>query len=108
MPVQAKNGSGCGLRIYELEFLASALKEWKKLGSNVREQFRKKLEERLADPHVPSARLGSLPNCYKIKLRAAGYRLVYQVEDDKLLVIVVAVGRRDRNLVYKIAAGRVD
>jgi mRNA interferase RelE/StbE len=88
--------------------LPSALKEWKKLGAGVRDQFRKKLGERLADPHVPSARLRGIRDCYKIKLRAAGYRLVYQVEDDKLLVIVVAVGRRDRNLVYKLAAGRIE
>jgi len=96
------------LRIYELEFVASALREWNKLGPNIRKQFATKLEQRLSDPHVPSARLSGMPNCYKIKLRAAGYRVVYQVEDDKLIVIVVAVGRRDRNLVYKIAAGRVE
>ena len=103
-----KSRSRCGLRIYSLEFLPSALKEWKKLGASIREQFRKMLEARLSDPQVASARLRGLPNCYKIKLRAAGYRLVYRVEDDKLLVIVVTVGRRDRNLVYKIAAGRIE
>ncbi len=96
------------MKIYSLEFLPSALKEWKKLGANIREQFRKKLEQRLNDPHVASAKLRDLPNCYKIKLRSAGYRLVYRVEHDRLVVIVVTVGRRDRNLVYKIAAGRVD
>lgn len=96
------------MRTYSLEFLPSALKEWNKLGPNIRKQFAKNLEQRLGDPHVPSAKLRDLPNCYKIKLRAAGYRLVYRVEDDRLIVIVVAVGRRDRNLVYKIAAGRVE
>jgi mRNA interferase RelE/StbE len=96
------------LRIYSLAFLPSALREWHKLGANIRTQFGKKLEQRLSDPHVASARLRNMPTCYKIKLRAAGYRLVYQVEDDKLIVIVVAVGRRDRNLVYKLAAGRVE
>lgn len=95
------------LPTYSLEFLPSALKEWKKLGGNVRAQFRKKLEERLANPRVPSAKLRDLSECYKIKLRAAGFRLVYRVEDHRLVVTVVTVGRRDRNLVYKIAAGRV-
>lgn len=93
---------------YRLGFKAEALKEWKKLHDNVREQFRRKLRERLNEPRIPSARLRDLPNCYKIKLRAAGYRLVYRVEDDKVMVIVVAVGRRDRNLIYKIAAGRLE
>ena len=92
---------------YRLAFLPSALKEWEKLGGNVRTQFKKKLVERLGSPHVPSARLSGMEGCYKIKLRAAGYRLVYRVDDGTVTVVVVAVGRRDRNLVYKIAAGRV-
>jgi mRNA interferase RelE/StbE len=95
------------LTTFSLEFLPSAQKEWDKLGATVREQFTRKLRERLAEPHVPAARLSDLPNCYKIKLRAAGYRLVYRVDDGRVVVIVVAVGKRDRNAVYKIAAGRV-
>lgn len=93
---------------YRLAFLPSARKEWDKLGSNVREQFKKKLAERLADPHVASARLSGMPDCYKIKLRAAGYRLVYRIDETAIMVVVVAVGRRDRNLIYKTALGRLD
>ena len=92
--------------IYRLAFLPSARKEWESLGGNVRQQFRKELTERLEGPRLPSAKLSGMPDCYKIKLRAAGYRLVYRVDDDVVTVVVVAVGRRDRNLVYKIAAGR--
>lgn len=92
---------------YRLAFLPTALKEWEKLGSNVREQFKSKLAERLMQPHAPASRLSGMPGCYKIKLRSAGYRLVYRVEDETVTVVVVAVGKRDRNLVYKIAAGRV-
>lgn len=95
------------MTIYRLEFLPSALKEWKTLGGNVRSQFESKLRERLTDPRVPSARLHNLPNCYKIKLRSAGYRLVYRVDDDRVVVTVVAIGRRDRNAVYKIAGSRL-
>ena len=92
---------------YKLAFLPSALKEWEKLGGNVRAQFRKKLAERLEQPHVEAARLSGMPDCYKIKLRAAGYRLVYRVEDAVVTVIVVAVGKHDRNAVYKAAVGRL-
>ncbi|VVT26698.1 toxin of the RelE-RelB toxin-antitoxin system; Qin prophage (fragment) [Sphingomonas aurantiaca] len=64
---------------YSLAFLPSALKEWEKLGANVRAQFKTKLIERLAEPHIASARLSGMTGCYKIKLRAAGYRLVYKI-----------------------------
>jgi mRNA interferase RelE/StbE len=95
------------LTTFKLEFLPSALKEWKKLGGDVRFQFEKKLRERLAAPLVPSARLHALSDCYKIKLRSAGYRLVYRVDERRVVVIVVAIGRRDRNIVYKIAESRL-
>lgn len=92
---------------YELAFKASALKEWQKLGPSIREQFKKKLAERLDNPHVPSAALSGAAHLYKIKLRQAGYRLVYAVEDQIVTVTVIAVGRRDRNEVYEIALARL-
>ena len=95
------------MKTFELEFLPSAQKEWKKLSPNIRDQFKKKLAERIDNPRVPAANLHNMPDCYKIKLRAAGYRLVYRVDDGRVVVIVVAVGRRDRNAVYKAALGRV-
>jgi len=92
---------------YELEFKESALKEWRKLDSSIREQFKKRLSERLSAPRVESARLSGLPDCYKIKLRDAGYRLVYQVCHGLLLVVVVAVGKRENNLVYRNVKKRI-
>ena len=92
---------------FSLAFRESALKEWKKLDPPIREQFKKKLVERLERPRVESARLSGMADCYKIKLKSAGYRLVYQVEDRTITVIVVAVGRRERNLAYRIAVKRV-
>ena len=92
---------------YSLEFKESALKEWRKLDSSLREQFKKRLAERLEEPRVESARLSGMPDCYKIKLRSARYRLVYQVFDDRVVVVVVAVGKREHDLVYRLAKERV-
>lgn len=91
---------------YELAFLPAALIEWKKLDGSVRTIFKKKLAERLEQPHVPSAKLHSQKDRYKIKLRDAGYRLVYEVHDRTVTVLVVAVGQRERDEVYKAAAKR--
>ncbi|WP_243438633.1 type II toxin-antitoxin system RelE family toxin [Fundidesulfovibrio soli] len=85
---------------YKLRFHELALKEWNKLDATLREQFKKKLRERLENPRVPASALRGMPDCYKIKLRTAGYRLVYRVEDDVVFVTVVAVGRRDNMRVY--------
>ncbi|MEZ5463891.1 MAG: type II toxin-antitoxin system RelE/ParE family toxin [Lysobacteraceae bacterium] len=91
---------------YSLEFVESALKEWRKLAAPIREQFKKKLAERLEQPHVASSRLHSLPDCYKIKLRALGYRLVYRVDDKVVVVTVIAVGKREGSRVYRQASTR--
>jgi mRNA interferase RelE/StbE len=48
-----------------------------------------------------------LPDCYKIKLRRNGYRLVYQVIDQEVMVFVVAVDKREREQVYRKAAERL-
>lgn len=52
-------------------------------------------------------RLLSLPDCYTIKLRSSGYRLVYQVIDLEVVVFVVAVDKREREQVYRKAAERL-
>lgn len=91
---------------YKLEFLPSAQKEWDKLAATIKSQFKKKLQERLEAPRVPSASLQGMPDCYKIKLRQAGYRLVYRVEDLRVTVVIVAVGKRERGEVYEAAKRR--
>lgn len=91
---------------YELGFLEEALKEWRKLDGSIRAQFKEKLAERLENPRFPAALLSGQKDRYKIKLRSAGFRLVYEVRDRQLIVVVVAVEKRERNAVYKAAAKR--
>jgi len=91
---------------YKLEFVRDAFKEWKALDASIQKQFKKKLAQRLEEPEVASARLFGAQHRYKIKLRSAGFRLVYEIHQQKVLVLVVAVGKRERNAVYKAAAKR--
>ncbi len=92
---------------YRLKFLPEALVEWQALDGSVKDVLRKALKKRLAQPHVPGAELhGDLRNCYKIKLRKQGYRLVYSVEDDVLTVLVLAVAKREGSVVYRFALER--
>lgn len=88
---------------YELGFLDEALKEWRKLDGSIREQFKSKLMQRLLHPRQAAAQLRGSKDRYKIKLKSLGYRLVYEVKDTELLVLVIAVGKRERSEVYKTA-----
>ena len=91
---------------FDLRFKKEALADWRRLDGSIREQFKKKLAERLENPCVPSAKLSGHPTRYKIKLRGAGFRLVYEVRDSQRVIVVIAVGKRERNAVYKAAAKR--
>ncbi len=92
---------------YRLRFHELALAEWRRLDAGLREQLKKKLAERLEHPRIPSAALSGMPDCYKIKLRSAGYRLIYRVDDTTVFVTVIAVGRRDKQKVYEVAQSRL-
>ncbi|PCI43393.1 MAG: type II toxin-antitoxin system mRNA interferase toxin, RelE/StbE family [Proteobacteria bacterium] len=91
---------------YKVKFLPSAMKEWKKLAPPIQKQFKKKLIERSETPHNPASQLRGFQNVYKIKLRSVGYRLVYEVNDGEIVIVVIAVGKRDRGLVYAKAEER--
>lgn len=93
---------------YRLQFLPQALEEWRQLEGSVKEPLKKLLGKRLDNPHMPGGELhGELAGCYKIKLKKQGVRLVYSVEDDKLIVMVMAVDKREDSLVYKSAIARL-
>lgn len=92
---------------YSLKFLPTALKEWQKLDKSIQTQLKKKLSERLQTPHVPTSKLRGFASVYKIKLRTSGFRLVYEVDDGTITVLVIAVGKRDRSEVYEKAKSRL-
>ena len=50
---------------YKLTFLKSALKEWDKLSSPIKEQFKKKIVKCLENPRIKSAVLSGMKDCLK-------------------------------------------
>ena len=95
-------------QVYRLKFIPDALDEWQKLDGSIKELFRKALKKRLVQPHQPGSRLhGELNFCYKIKLQKQGYRLVYTVEDDQLVVLVLAIDKLEDLAAYHSAMLRL-
>ena len=95
---------------FALQFDERALAEWRKLDAPIQNQFKKKLTKLVSGEETPSprARVAGLGHdYYEIKQRSSGYRLVYKYEDKKLVILVIAVGKRNRNIVYDIARTRV-
>lgn len=85
---------------YTVKLKPSAVRDFKRLDRSAQKRVASKIDALAEDP-IPSgvARLEGKGNLYRI--RAGDYRIVYQVRDDVLLVLVVKIGhRRDiyRNL----------
>ncbi|AQZ33449.1 hypothetical protein BHQ29_09215 [Pseudomonas sp. LPH1] len=79
--------------------MPSALKEWQKLGHTVPGQIKKR--------NCASAWIIPRFICRgKIKLLASGCLLVCRVEDERVVVVVVAVGKRERGAAYQSAKDR--
>lgn len=92
---------------YRLKFVPDAWREWQALDGSIKQALKPLLAKRLQNPHVPGSLLHrELAGCYKIKLLKQGWRLVYVVEDDELVVLVLAVGKRESGAAYLVASKR--
>jgi len=88
--------------------LPESLKEWHQLDGSIKTIFRKALKKRLLEPRLPGSELHcDLRDCYKIKLLKHGYRLVYLVENNELVVLVLAVDKRENSIAYQSALFRL-
>jgi len=82
--------------VYQLAFLTSAQKEFKKLDSTVQKQIKEKLTILVENPAVLKNNIKALKGKYagKFRLRVKQYRVIFYIEDDKLIITVVRVAHR--------------
>ncbi|WP_039905463.1 type II toxin-antitoxin system RelE/ParE family toxin [Acetobacter tropicalis] len=92
---------------YKIDLVEQAKKEWRKLPPEIKNQFADKLETLVNDPYQAPRLRGDLKNCFKIKLKSSGYRLVYKVNEKEIVLLVVAIGKRNNDDIYKTAKKRV-
>lgn len=91
---------------YEIAFERRALDEWNALDGSVRQQFKKKLQKLQDNPQAGQGLHGELAGYYKIKLRKSGYRLVYEILNEEIVIFVITVGKREDSAVYETAKNR--
>jgi mRNA interferase RelE/StbE len=78
---------------YTVEIRPAAERQIKKLTTVVQERIIERLEELELDPRpLGVKKLSGIDNLYR--LRVGEYRIVYEIQDAVLLVLVVAVAHR--------------
>jgi len=81
-----------------IEFLPTALKELSKLPLEVQQRIADRIDELKTNPYPPGIK--ALKNGDgRLRFRVGDYRVIYRIEADNLVIIVIKVGHR-RNI-YK-------
>lgn len=79
-------------------FHPDALEEWSSLSAIDKTYIKKKLKQRLVNPHIPGSRLAGGYNLYKIKRKRPPLRLTYHANDKEFVVTALSVGKRDSDV----------
>lgn len=78
---------------YRIEFTSAAARQFRKLPSQARSRLQHRID-RLADNPRPPGVVAIKGSSGALRLRVGDYRVIYRVEDDLLVVLVVRVGHR--------------
>ena len=78
---------------YEVALAPSAARQLRKFDAQVRRRIQAALELLATEPRPPAAtRL--VGGSGEWRVRTGDYRIVYEIEDDRLLILVLRVGHR--------------
>ena len=78
---------------YDIQFKASAAKEFRKLTSDIKARIQTAINALKAEPRPAGAKkLAGIPNLYRI--RTGDYRIIYEIDEDSQIITVTRVGHR--------------
>ncbi len=78
---------------YQIEFLRTALKELAKLPVEIQQRIAVRIEELKINPY-PSGVKALKNGEGRLRLRVGDYRIIYRVENNLLVIIIVKIGHR--------------
>jgi len=98
--------------MYNFDFHPEAKEELKKLNNSIQILFTKKLKQILNTPEI-GIKLGNknnlnLTGLKKVYFNNKKHRIVYEIIKEKVMIYIIAVGKREQMDVYKKADSRVN
>ncbi len=77
---------------YQVEFTSRAFKQLEKLSKDLQQRIKNKIYELAENPR--STGVVKLENSDRYRIRVGSYRVLYEIEDNLLIVTVFRVGHR--------------
>lgn len=78
---------------YKIEFLKTAAKELKKLPKDIQIRIIRKIEKLIDEPYPADTKKLKNGNG-RFRIRVGNYRIIYKLEDKKLVILIIKVGHR--------------
>jgi len=80
--------------MYRIVFTKRAHKALHKMPRDIAQQIRERLDRLATDPYAKHPSVTKLQNRPGSRLRVGDWRVIYEIEDDDLVILVLRVGSR--------------
>ncbi len=96
---------------YRVEFLSEAAREFEALDGALKKVAAKQIDKLAERPELGEPlgkRMGiDLTGYRKIYFGKKGYRIVYEIQRQKLVILIIGIGKRERAEIYREVAQRL-
>ncbi len=96
---------------YRVEFLSEAAKEFESLDGSLKRMAAKQIDKLAEKPELGEPlgkRMGiDLTGYWKIYFGKKAYRIVYEIQKDRIVILILGIGKREKGEVYKEIARRL-
>lgn len=80
--------------MYKIAFTEKAYKSLRRIPKNVVDRIRIKLDRVAKDPYAPYSNVTKLQNRPGYRLRVGDWRVIYDIRENELIILVLKVGSR--------------
>ena len=80
--------------MYKIVFSKQVYKSLRRIPRDVIDRMRRRLDQIAEDPYAQYANVTKLQNRAGYRLRLGDWRVIYVVQEDKLVILVLKVGSR--------------